>query len=140
MKKIKLSIAGLMLCGFSYSQSVDSLYQNSMEYDTIVSMISGKIHFEFDYKSNKIIKTIKTSYFEDVTVEIKENQVLYLDLYDNCKCNEYQDMNKYRKIKVYFRNNKFEYYLNSSGDETLEFLGKEVKKITVYKPNTTTTR
>ena len=53
---------------------------------------------------------------------------------------ESQKQNLLKDIKVYFRNNKIKYYLNSSGDETLKFLGKEVKKITVYKPNTTTTR
>ena len=45
MKKIKLTIAGLLLAGFSYSQAQD----------TICHALAGKIHFEFDYYESKII-------------------------------------------------------------------------------------
>ena len=43
MKKIKLTIAGLLLAGLSYSQAQD----------TICHSFAGKIHFEFDYYGKK---------------------------------------------------------------------------------------
>ena len=46
MKKIKLTIAGLMLCGLSYSQAQD----------TICHSFAGKIHFIFDYYKVNMFK------------------------------------------------------------------------------------
>ena len=135
MKKIKLSIAGLMLSGLSYSQSVDSLkYINSRNYDTIAEGVAGKIHFVFDYYTNKVIKKTEEVFFEDVTIKIKDNQVLYVDLYDDCSCNEHQNIIKMRRITIYFRNGTIKYHSNKSGDTTLKFHGKEVSKIIISKP------
>ena len=144
MKKIKLSVAGLMLCGLSYSQSVDSIdYINARNYDTIANGIAGKIHFEFNYVTSKIVNKIITEDFEDAVIEIKENQVLYVDLFDNCTCNKHQDINKVRKITVYYRDSyvkkywgsdKIVEYMNESGDSTLRFLGKDIEKVIVHKP------
>ena len=138
MKKIKLSIAGLMLCGLSYSQSVD----------TLAFMVAGKQQIEFDYYSNKVINRIITKDFEDFALEIKENEVIYIDLFDDCTCNEYQDLEKIRIVTVYLTDYHswfygmekvltFEY---KSNDKTLIFNGEEVEKVVIHKLNTTIER
>ena len=124
MKKIKLSIAGLMLCGLSYSQSQD----------TICHSIAGKIHFEFDYYKSKIINKETSNYLEDVKIRIDTNEYLILDLYDNCKCVKNNNFIKKRKILVYFRNGSVKKYINNSSDSVLHFDGKTVKTIIVKKP------
>ena len=140
MKKIKLSIAGLMLSGLSYSQSVnivDSLeYNNIRNYDTIASGIAGNIQFDFNYKTSKIIKKVTTKKLEDFTIEVKQNQILYVDLYDNCKCNKIKNFKKERKIRVYTRDNKISISWENSGDATLKFDGNIVKKVVIEKPVT----
>ena len=138
MKKIKLSIAGLMLCGLSYSQSVD----------TLAFMVAGKQQIEFDYYSSKVINRIITKDFEDFALEIKENEVIYIDLFDDCTCNEYQDLEKIRIVTVYLTDYHswfygmekvltFEY---KSNDKTLIFNGEEVEKVVIHKLNTTIER
>ena len=112
MKKIKLTIAGLLLAGFSYSQAQD----------TICHAVAGKIHFEFDYYKSKIVNKTITEDFEDIIIEIKKNQVLYVDLYDDCACNKYQDANKERQVRVYYRNGHQTVYLKNSGNLTLKFI------------------
>ena len=125
MKKIKLTIAGLMLCGLSYSQAQD----------TICHSFAGKIHFEFDYYESKIINRDTSIFLENKEIVINENEFLVVDLYDNCGCVENQNFIKKRKIVVYFRNGEIEYYENSSGDTTLYFDGSEIKKVIIKKPN-----
>ena len=49
MKKIKLTIASLLIAGFSYSQAKD----------TICSMVAGNIHFKFNYYTSEIIQDIR---------------------------------------------------------------------------------
>ena len=124
MKKIKLSIAGLMLCGLSYSQSQD----------TICHSIAGKIHFEFNYYESKIINKETSNYLEDVKIQIDTNEYLVLDLYDNCKCVKNNNFIKRRKILVYFRNGEIKTYKNNSSDSVLHFDGKTVKTIIIKKP------
>ena len=124
MKKIKLTIAGLLLAGFSYSQAQD----------TICHAVAGKIHFEFDYYESKIINKSATVFLEDTEIKIDTNEFLVLDLYDNCKCVETQNFIKERKIIVYFRNGEKKTYKNNSEDTTLHFDGLEVKKIIIKKP------
>jgi len=124
MKKIKLTIAGLLLAGFSYSQAQD----------TICHAVAGKIHFEFNYYESKIINKNATVFLEDTEIRIDTNQFLVLDLYDNCKCVETQNFIKQRKIIVYFRNGEIKTYKNKSGDATLYFNGLEVKKVIINKP------
>ena len=124
MKKIKLTIAGLLLAGFSYSQAQD----------TICHAIAGKKHFEFNYYESKITNKNVTVFLEDTEIKIDTNEYLVLDLYDNCKCVETQNFIKQRKIIVYFRNGKIKTYKNKSGDATLHFDGLKVKKIIIKKP------
>ena len=124
MKKIKLTIAGLLLAGFSYSQAQD----------TICHAIAGKKHFEFNYYESKITNKNVTVFLEDTEIKIDTNEYLVLDLYDNCKCVETQNFIKQRKIVVYFRNGEIKTYKNNSGDSTLHFDGLEVKKIIIKKP------
>tara|TARA_R100001082_G_C4292050_1_gene128613 strand:+ start:42 stop:455 length:414 start_codon:yes stop_codon:yes gene_type:complete len=124
MKKIKLTIAGLLLAGFSYSQAQD----------TICHSLAGKIHFEFDYYESKIINKTESVFLEDFEIKIDTNEYLVLDLYDNCKCVKIQNFNKERKIIVYFRNGEIKTYKNNSGDAVLHFDGLEVKKVIINKP------
>ena len=70
MKKIKLTIASLLIAGFSYSQAKD----------TICNMVAGNIHFEFNYYTSKIIQ--ETRPIENIELKLKNNQILVLDLYD----------------------------------------------------------
>tara|TARA_X000001382_G_scaffold103507_1_gene78416 strand:- start:154 stop:567 length:414 start_codon:yes stop_codon:yes gene_type:complete len=124
MKKIKLTIAGLLLAGFSYSQAQD----------TICHAVAGKIHFEFDYYESEIINKNATVFLEDTEIKIDTNEFLVLDLYDNCKCVKTQNFIKQRKIIVYFRNGEIKTYKNKSGDSTLYFDGLEIKKVIINKP------
>tara|TARA_R110002050_G_scaffold126561_1_gene247310 strand:- start:261 stop:674 length:414 start_codon:yes stop_codon:yes gene_type:complete len=124
MKKIKLTIAGLLLAGFSYSQAQD----------TICHALAGKIHFEFDYYESKIINKTESVFLEDFEIKIDTNEYLVLDLYDNCNCVQTQDFLKKRKIIVYFRDGEIKTYKNNSGDATLHFDGLEVKKVIINKP------
>jgi len=124
MKKIKLTIAGLLLAGFSYSQAQD----------TICHAVAGKIHFEFDYYESKIINKSATVFLEDTEIKIDTSEFLVLDLYDNCKCVKTQNFIKQRNIIVYFRNGEIKTYKNKSGDSTLYFDGLEIKKVIINKP------
>jgi len=124
MKKIKLTIAGLLLAGFSYSQAQD----------TICHSLAGKIHFEFDYYESEIINKTKGIFLEDFEIKIDTNEFLVLDLYDNCKCVKTQNFIKERKIIVYFRDGKIKTYKNKSGDAILNFNGLEIEKVIINKP------
>jgi len=130
MKKIKLTIAGLLLAGFSYSQAQD----------TISHAFAGKIHFEFDYYKSEIIDRDTSVFLEDRELNIKEKEFLVVDLYDDCTCIENQNFIKERRIVVYFRNGDIKTYKNPSGDVVLHFDGLEVKKIIIKKPKLKTTK
>jgi len=124
MKKIKLTIAGLLLAGFSYSQAQD----------TISHAFAGKIHFEFDYYTSKIIDRDTSVFLKDRELNIKEKEFLVVDLYDDCICVVNNNFIKERRIVVYFRNGDIKTYKNPSGDVVLHFDGLEVKKIIIKKP------
>jgi hypothetical protein len=124
MKKIKLTIAGLLLAGFSYSQAQD----------TICHSIAGKIHFEFDYYESKITKKSISVFLEDTEIKIDSSEYLILDLYDDCKCVKDKNFITKRKIIVYFRDGKIKSYVNNSKDAVLNFDGKKIKKIIIKKP------
>jgi len=130
MKKIKLTIASLLIASFSYSQTQD----------TISHAFAGKIHFEFDYYTSKIIDRDTSVFLEDRELNIKEKEFLVVDLYDDCTCIEYPYFIKERKIVVYFRNGDIKTYKNPSGDVVLHFDGLEVKKIIIKKPKLKTTK
>ena len=130
MKKIKLTIAGLLLAGFSYSQAQD----------TICHSFAGKIHFEFDYYESKIIDRDTSVFLEDREILINKNEFLVVDLFDDCKCVKNQNFIKERRMVVYFRNGDVKTYKNPSGDSVLHFDGLKVKKIIIKKPKLKTTK
>tara|TARA_R110002073_G_scaffold30192_1_gene94499 strand:- start:216 stop:626 length:411 start_codon:yes stop_codon:yes gene_type:complete len=130
MKKIKLTIAGLLLAGFSYSQAQD----------TICHSFAGKIHFEFDYYESKIIDRDTSVFLEDREILINKNEFLVIDLFDDCTCVKNQNFIKERRMVVYFRNGDIKTYKNPSGDVVLHFDGLEVKKIIIKKPKLKTTK
>ena len=125
MKKIKLTIAGLMLYGFSYSQAQD----------TICHSFAGKIHFEFNYYKSEIINRDTSVFLEDREILINKDEYLVVDLYDDCKCIKNQNFIKERKIVVYFRNGDIKTYQNPSGDQILHFDGIKIRKVIIKKPN-----
>ena len=102
--------------------------------DTIAKMVAGKKYFEFDYSTSEIINKIKKKKFKDIKINIKNNQVLYLDLYDKCKCNDFQDMSKSRNITIFYRNGVKSTNTYDSGDYTFKVNGKEIQKIIISKP------
>ena len=130
MKKIKLTIAGLLLAGFSYSQAQD----------TICHSFAGKIHFEFDYYESKIIDRDTSVFLEDREILINKNEFLVVDLFDDCTCVKNQNFIKERRMVVYFRNGDIKTYKNPSGDSVLHFDGLEVKKVIIKKPKLKTTK
>mgnify|MGYP003625987604 FL=1 len=130
MKKIKLTIAGLLLAGLSYSQAQD----------TICHSFAGKIHFEFDYYESEIINRDTSVFLKDNEVKINKNEFLVVDLYDNCGCVVNNNFIKERKIVVYFRNGEIKTYKNPSGDDVLYFDGLEIKKVIIKKPNLKVTK
>jgi len=124
MKKIKLTIAGLLLAGLSYSQAQD----------TICRSIAGKILFEFNYYESKITKKTESVFLEDTEIKIEPNEYLILDLYDDCKCIKNKNFTPRRKVIVYFRNGEIESQTGNSRDAVLKFDGKEIKKVIIKKP------
>ena len=122
MKKIKLTIASLLLAGFSYSQAKD----------TICSMVAGNIHFKFNYYTSEIIQDIEP--VENVEIKIKNSQILVLDLYDNCKCINYNISEKIKNITTTnFLGLQKTTTINSS-DTTLLFDGNKIKKVIIKQP------
>ena len=116
MKKIKLTIASLLIAGFSYSQAKD----------TICSMVAGNIHFKFNYYTSEIIQDIEP--VENVEIKIKNSQILVLDLYDNCDCINYNISEKIKNITTTnFLGLQKTTTINSS-DTTLLFNGNKIKK------------
>ena len=126
MKKIKIISLLILLSSQLFSQNA---------LDTICHSFAGKIHFEFDYYESKIINRDTSIFLENKEIAINKNEFLVIDLYDNCGCIKNQNFIKKRKIVVYFRDGKIEYYENASGDTTLHFDGSEIKKVIIKKPN-----
>jgi len=122
MKKIKLTIASLLIAGFSYSQAKD----------TICSMVAGNIHFKFNYYTSEIIQDIEP--VEKVEIKIKNSQILVLDLYDNCECINYNISEKIKNITTTnFLGLQKTTTINSS-DTTLLFNGNKIKKVIIKQP------
>ena len=122
MKKIKLTIASLLIAGFSYSQAKD----------TICSMVAGNIHFKFNYYTSEIIQDIQP--VKDVKIKLKNKQVLVLDLYDNCECVEYNISEKIKNITTTnFLGLQKTTTINSS-DTTLLFNGSKIKRVIIKQP------
>ena len=122
MKKIKLTIASLLIAGFSYSQAKD----------TICSMVAGNIQLEFNYYTTKITEEIRP--VKSVTLKIKNNEVLVLDLYDNCKCVKYNIDNKQKEITTVNSLGLQKTTTVNSSDTTLLFNGNKIKKVIIKQP------
>jgi len=122
MKKIKLTIASLLLAGFSYSQAKD----------TICSMVAGNIHFKFNYYTSEIIQDIQP--VKKVEIKLKNNQTLVLDLYDNCDCVDYIINNKQKDITTVNFLGLEKTTTVSSSDTTLSFDGNKIKKVIIKQP------
>ena len=122
MKKIKLTIAGLLIAGFSYSQARD----------TICSMVAGNIHFKFNYYTSEIIQDIRP--VENVEIKIKNGQILVLDLYDECKCIKYDIIKKIKNITTTNFLGLQRTTIISSSDTTLFFNGNKIKKVIIKQP------
>ena len=126
MKKIKLTIASLLIAGFSYSQAQD----------TICQMVAGNSHFVFDYDMGTILTRDVTSKMQDVIINIDTNQVLVLDLYDNCECILNKDFIKKRNVRFFNRNGKQVVLLSvKSGNKSYTIDGKITEKVIITKPN-----
>ena len=122
MKKIKLTIVSLLIAGFSYSQAKD----------TICSMVAGNIYFKFNYYTNEIIQDIEP--VENVEIKIKNSQILVLDLYDNCKCINYNISEKIKNITTMNFLGLQKTTTVSSSDTTLFFNGNKIKKVIIKQP------
>ena len=122
MKKLKLTIASLLIAGFSYSQAKD----------TICSMVAGNIHYKFNYYTSKI--TQETQPIENVKIKIKNSQILVLDLYDDCKCVKYDINNKQKNITTVNLLGLQKTTTISSSDTTLFFNGNKIKKVIIKQP------
>ena len=121
MKKKTIAIGALLLAMNSFAQT-----------DTLVKGVSGKWRFEFDYKTNKMIKDIEYDEYEDFTFKVNKNEFLYLDLMDDVEGDDSYERG--RDMDVHFRNGEHEHYWTKSVDVTLKFNGNEVKKVIIYKP------
>ena len=122
MKKIKLTIASLLIAGFSYSQAKD----------TICSMVAGNIHYKFNYYTSEIIQDIEP--VENVKIKIKNGQILVLDLYDDCRCVKYDINNKQKNITTVNFLGLQKTTTISSSDTTLFFNGNKIKKVIIKQP------
>ena len=122
MKKLKLTIASLLIAGFSYSQAKD----------TICSMVAGNIHYKFNYYTSEIIQDIEP--VENVKIKIKNGQILVLDLYDDCKCVRYDINNKQKNITTVNFLGLQKTTTISSSDTTLFFNGNKIKKVIIKQP------
>ena len=122
MKKLKLTIASLLIAGFSYSQAKD----------TICSMVAGNIHYKFNYYTSEIIQDIEP--VENVKIKIKNGQILVLDLYDDCKCVRYDINNKQKNITTVSLLGLQKTITINSSDTTLFFNGNKIKKVIIKQP------
>jgi hypothetical protein len=126
--------------GFRYEKIIVSkplpIENNAKQQDTICHAVSGKIHFEFNYGTSEITNKHTSENFEDIVIDINENEFLVFDLYDDCECAKHWKFNKFREITLIMRNEKGMQLIDGyeSGNESLELDGSIYKKIIVSKP------
>jgi len=109
-------------------------FSNAQQQDTISHSIAGKIHFEFNYSLSKIIDKDSSENFEDTEIEIKENEILVLDLYDDCKCAKHLKFNKVRSITGIYRDGSLDIFTYESGNDVVYFNGSDLEKVIISKP------
>lgn len=124
MKAIRLTILGVLLSIFSYGQ------------DTIRKMVAGKNLNVFD-KNNTYIVSSTDFYHEndyvDYRINILENEVLLLHLYDDCK---YCDSTIFfRELIIKTKDNKLIQKKVHSESNVYYFNGKEYNYVIVRKPD-----
>lgn len=124
MKTLKLITLGLLLSGFSYGQ------------DTIRKMVAGKNLNVFDLNNTHIVSS--TDFYHEGTyidykINILENEVLLLHLYDDCK---YCDPTIFfRELIIKTKDNKLLQKKVHSESNEYYFNGKEYKYVIVRKPS-----
>ena len=125
MKRIKLTIVGLIFTLFSYGQT-----------DTIIRMVNGKNLNVFDNENTRIISS--TDYYNDGTYEdfiinIDSSEVLLLHLYDNCKyC---KDTITTRNIEYLGRITNTVHYKNVKSSSNVYYVdGTYIKRVIIRKP------
>jgi len=125
MKRIKLTIVGLIFTLFSYGQT-----------DTIIRMVNGKNLSVFDNENTRIISS--TDYYNDGTYEdfiinIDSSEVLLLHLYDNCKyC---KDTITTRNIEYLGRITNTVHYKNVKSSSNVYYVdGTYIKRVIIRKP------
>lgn len=125
MKRIKLTIVGLIFTLFSYGQT-----------DTIIRMVNGKNLSVFDNENTRIISS--TDYYNDGTYEdfiinIDSSEVLLLHLYDNCKyC---KDTITTRNIEYLGRITNTVHYENVKSSSNVYYVdGTYIKRVIIRKP------
>jgi hypothetical protein len=124
MKTLKLITLGLLLSGFSYGQ------------DTIRKMVAGKNLNVFDLNNTYIISS--TDFYHEGTyidykINILENEVLLLHLYDDCK---YCDPTIFfRELIIKTKDNKLLQKKVHSESNEYYFNGKEYNYVIVRKPS-----
>ena len=125
MKKIKLTVVGILLTMFSYGQT-----------DTIIRMVNGKNLNVYNKESTKIISS--TDYYnegiyEDFKINIDSSQVLLLHLYDDCKyC---KDIITTRNIEYLGRITNTTHYETVESSSNVYYVdGTYVKNVIIRKP------
>ena len=122
MKKIKLTATGILLSLLSYGQS-----------DTTSFIIGGKKIGLFYKNTDSLIDKRERSVYKDEVFYIKENEVLILRLYDNCKL-----CDKNLEFRTLTRTTKIDNYtfdeLVYSGNSEIIINGYNIKKVIVRKP------
>jgi hypothetical protein len=124
MKTLKLITLGLLLSGFSYGQ------------DTIRKMVAGKNLNVFDLNNTHIVSS--TDFYHEGTyidykINILENEVLLLHLYDDCK---YCDPTIFfRELIIKTKDNKVLQKKVHSESNEYYFNGKEYNYVIVRKPS-----
>ena len=126
MKKLKLTIAALLLTMLSYSQAKD----------TTCYMIAGKQLMKFDYYKSEIIERDTFMSLKDITFDLNNKEYLVLDIYDDCSCVINKNFYKQRNIIVHYRSGKKSSFSNKSGDAILHFDGLKINKVIIKKPKT----
>ena len=125
MKAIKLTILGVLLSIFSYGQ------------DTIRKMVAGKNLNVFDLNDTYIVSSTDFNHendYVDYRINILENEVLLLHLYDDCKyCT---DTITTRNIEYLGRITNTVHYENVKSSSNIYYVdGSYIKSVTVKKPN-----
>ena len=119
MKKIKLTLIGLLLSIFSYGQT-----------DTTWITISGNSVYE----NSKYEGKTKITYDSIITINLKLNEVFKLQLFDDCDgCYDNTKFKKVRLICLYknYPGDRY-YYYSESGNITTTHYGNKYIKIEIY--------